>query len=255
MDAIQQGSEAWHRIRRTKLSGTKIWDAIGCGGSRAITDLYWYMSGKVPAKDLSCIPAIIWGRAVEDRAAEWYNRCIIRGTTTFVNSPPWQQSKSVDWLGGSPDGFVGTDGILEIKCPWSPSDKGWKASLLKYFLQVQCYLQVTNRQWADLLIYRPHFVQPMGVPDYLGNPQVTMYRIARSDPLWDHITTWCLEFMTALRNQDYNSVDVLTKEDRKARRDIVKSFFNQTAEVILYSSISTPRDQDPESVHPPVPLG
>jgi hypothetical protein len=60
-------------------------------------------------------------------------------------------------VGGSPDGFVGDDGGVEIKCPGP-------AKQVPYLLgeastdhtgQIQGLLMLTGRQWWDLVIYNP----------------------------------------------------------------------------------------------------
>lgn len=60
-------------------------------------------------------------------------------------------------VGASPDGLVGEDGSLEIKCP---SAKVHVSYLLEglpttYFAQIQGALWLTGRQWTDLLAYHP----------------------------------------------------------------------------------------------------
>jgi len=60
--------------------------------------------------------------------------------------------------GASPDGLVGDNGCLEIKCPLVATHVGY---LLKnelpaeYFHQVQGQLLVTGREWVDFLSYYP----------------------------------------------------------------------------------------------------
>jgi predicted phage-related endonuclease len=61
-------------------------------------------------------------------------------------------------IGVSPDGLVGPDGLLEIKCPKTSTQ-------LSYFIdqklpgvyraQVQGQLMVTGRQWCDFVSYDP----------------------------------------------------------------------------------------------------
>ena len=61
-------------------------------------------------------------------------------------------------IGASPDGFVGEDGLLEIKCPEKPEIHcGYMLApeTLKqaYFVQTQGQLYVTGREWTDLVSY------------------------------------------------------------------------------------------------------
>ena len=70
-----------------------------------------------------------------------------------------------EWSGGSPDGLVGKDGLIEIKCPLSSthievilSDK----MPAKHIPQVQGLLWVTERKWCDFVSYDPRVLsQPL----------------------------------------------------------------------------------------------
>lgn len=60
----------------------------------------------------------------------------------------------------SPDGLVGDDGLLEIKCPKANTmidymlDGGFPS---KYKQQVQGQMWITGRQWCDFFAYHPDF--------------------------------------------------------------------------------------------------
>ena len=62
--------------------------------------------------------------------------------------------------GCSPDGLVGDDGLIELKCPM---EKNHIIYLFRdvcpkqYFMQVQGQLWVTKRQWCDFVSYHPDF--------------------------------------------------------------------------------------------------
>jgi putative phage-type endonuclease len=78
------------------------------------------------------------------------------------------------WAGCSPDGLIGEDGGLEIKCPFglrkdvAPSFKPLKEQP-HYYDQVQFSLWVTGRQWW-------HF--------YQWSPNGTMLEVVRVNELW-----------------------------------------------------------------------
>ncbi len=73
-------------------------------------------------------------------------------------------------FGGSPDGLVGVDGGIEIKCPYnsavharyllmqSPADL--KALKPEYYAQIQGNLLVTDRKWFDFVSYDPRVQNP-----------------------------------------------------------------------------------------------
>lgn len=60
--------------------------------------------------------------------------------------------------GASPDGLVGKDGMIEIKCPNMATHVGYllKGTLpTEYFQQLQGQLLVTGRKWVDFMSYYP----------------------------------------------------------------------------------------------------
>lgn len=64
-------------------------------------------------------------------------------------------------VGGSPDGLVGDDGGLEIKCPAAHTHVGYvlqpDALVASYVGQVQGLLYLTGRGWWHMLSYCPGF--------------------------------------------------------------------------------------------------
>lgn len=61
-------------------------------------------------------------------------------------------------VGGSPDGFVGTDGGLELKTPEGDTHIGHLLNGgLKYDVQVQGLMYLTDREWWDIASFNPMF--------------------------------------------------------------------------------------------------
>ena len=65
-----------------------------------------------------------------------------------------------DQIGGTPDGYIGKDGLIEVKCPYNGGNH--LQTLLKgeiynreYLYQIQGYLMITGRQWCDFVTYDP----------------------------------------------------------------------------------------------------
>lgn len=62
------------------------------------------------------------------------------------------------YVGASPDGLVGTDGLIEVKCF---NTENTVAFLLnpevdkQYYAQMQGQMMVTNRKWVDHIIFDP----------------------------------------------------------------------------------------------------
>lgn len=62
-------------------------------------------------------------------------------------------------VGGSPDGLIGEDGGIELKCPAMHTHIGYMLEphrlVDEYRAQVQGYLYLTDRQWWDVMSYSP----------------------------------------------------------------------------------------------------
>jgi len=62
-------------------------------------------------------------------------------------------------FGGTPDGLVGDDGGVEIKCPALHTHIGYlvdsAALAVEYNGQTQAYMMLADRAWIDLLSYSP----------------------------------------------------------------------------------------------------
>ncbi len=61
--------------------------------------------------------------------------------------------------GCSPDGLIGEDGGLEIKCPAQTTQAGYwrdkQSGVKKYYQQIQGCMWVTGRKWWDFFSYHP----------------------------------------------------------------------------------------------------
>ncbi len=92
------------------------------------------------------------GTDMEPIARSWYEsqRDIMVHEVGFIKHP------TIPYFGASPDGLVGDDGLIEIKCPNTTTHIN---TLLRgsydetYKLQIQTQLACTGRQWCDFVTY------------------------------------------------------------------------------------------------------
>ena len=70
----------------------------------------------------------------------------------------------VNNAGGSPDGLVNDDGIVEIKCPFTITshlehklEKLEDIGRREYYWQCLGYLLITGRRWIDFISYSPNY--------------------------------------------------------------------------------------------------
>jgi len=82
-----------------------------------------------------------WGKEFENDAVAAYE-C---ETGRFVEPTGFWVHPIHKWLGASPDGVVGHDGLVEVKCP----GKLPEAVPINYRVQMIVQLAVTGRKWCD----------------------------------------------------------------------------------------------------------
>jgi len=115
--------------------------------------------------------AMEWGTATEPQARQRYE--IYRDV--FVDEVGFIIHPTIEMSGASPDGFVGEDGLVEIKCPES---KTQMETLLnqkvptKYMPQMQWQLACTGRKWCDFVSFDPRMPE---------NLQIFVQRVERND--------------------------------------------------------------------------
>lgn len=182
-DQGEQGSAAWRQARAGSITGTGFGKALkflkNGKPSQERTDyrlqlVVERLTGE-PAPELLRVAALDWGKGHEGEARTAYEMQMDKlGKPVFVECVPFQQHPTLDWVGTSPDGFVGEDGMIEIKCPYNSGEhlitiinaSAALASALigdaslvimpgEYVPQVQGNLWVTGRQWCDYISYDP----------------------------------------------------------------------------------------------------
>lgn len=101
-------------------------------------------------------PAMQWGIDHEAEAAAAYEAltgAMLSGTgKEFIRHP------TIEWLGASPDRFVGDDGLVEIKCPGSVTHitrLRTREIPEQYRWQMNVQLLCTGRKWCDFVDYDP----------------------------------------------------------------------------------------------------
>jgi len=129
--------------------------------------------------DLSGLRAIEWGNENESLAIAAYeaDRFVeVHSKQVFLRVPGMM-------VGGTPDGLVGDDGMIEVKCPNSDNhllNIIQSAQVDDYSPQIQSYIWIaeealgTRREWCDFISFDPRF--PEGL-------QMHVRRILRNEPV------------------------------------------------------------------------
>lgn len=189
-----QGSEEWLKIRLGKVTASRVSDVIaktksGYSASRAnyMAELIAErLTGEAAPRFTNA--AMEWGTANEDEARNAY--CFMRNCDVtqvgFVHHP------AITMAGASPDGMVGDDGLLEIKCPnTSTHIDVFMADQVpsKYIPQMQWQMACTGRAWCDFVSYDPR------MPAHL---RLYKTRVERDDALIASIEKEVTAFLSEL---------------------------------------------------------
>lgn len=103
-----------------------------------------------------------------------------------VQETGMHQHPTLEWCAGSPDGLVGTDGMVEVKCPYYQQSKGPHQSVPPhYYLQMQQLLQCTGRNWCDYLCW-------------CGHKGMSLFRVTRDDLLFEALLDDLCKFAHAV---------------------------------------------------------
>ena len=152
---IEQRSDEWFTIKREKLGASHA-QAIASQGKGLETYLIELMSEyySIAPKENYTNEHIERGNELESQARAIYEL----ETGNEVEEVGFVEID--EYVGCSPDGLVGEDGLIEIKCP---SDKVYFQYLLDgkidtgYTWQMQMQMLICERKWCDYVVYNPNF--------------------------------------------------------------------------------------------------
>jgi putative phage-type endonuclease len=154
---IEQGTGEWFEIRKAKMTGSHA-QAIGNNGRGLDTYIYDLMAESYSSgeKDNYSNKDIERGLELEEFARDMYEL----ETEQTVEQVGFVEMN--EFAGVSPDGLVGEDGGIEIKCLNDTKHfkmilNGEKEIESKYIWQIQMCLLVTDRKWWDFISYNPNF--------------------------------------------------------------------------------------------------
>lgn len=154
-----QGSEEWFAARcgiPTSSNFDKILTTKGVVSKQREKYLYRLAGEKITGKSEETYKndAMLRGQEMEAEARSLYE--LMTGSKVEQVGLCVTEGKIV--YGASPDGLVGKDGILEIKCPLISTHVGYllnKELPMDYYQQLQGQLLVTGRKWVDFMSYYP----------------------------------------------------------------------------------------------------
>lgn len=161
-----QRTPEWFQARLGKVTASRISDVMartktgwGAGRKNYMAELVAERLTGTRAEGF-VNAAMQWGTDMEPEARAAYE--FYRDAT--VVEAGFELHPTIADSGASPDGLVGDDGLIEIKCPGTAQHietllGGTVAE--KYILQMQWQMACTGRQWCDFISYDPRLPESM----------------------------------------------------------------------------------------------
>ena len=163
---VEQRSQAWFDLRKGKITSSEIHKIMSEGrgkeslGETGKTYLLEKVSESLGGFTQGASGAALeWGVELEDLAVEMYEKRLNYKVekASFISFS--------EFYGGSPDGLVKPDGIIEVKCPYT-STNHFKHGLIKtpeafkkvannYYYQCISNMICADAQWCDFVSFDP----------------------------------------------------------------------------------------------------
>ena len=188
---MEQRTEEWYSAKIGKVGASRL-DAV-CAKGQGVTRKNYMMelliarlTGEYPESYIS--PEMQRGIDLETEASYAYENLTgnVVMQTGFILHPFIKDS------GASPDGLIGIDGGLEIKCPNTATHLKYLMTDkidTKYIYQMQWGMACTERQWWDFVSYDNR------LPDKL---KIYVQRFERDEDIIKFLTEEVEEFIKEL---------------------------------------------------------
>jgi len=194
---IVQGTNDWFAIRLGKVTASRVADVIAKTKTGYSTSRENYMAQLVVERltqikaESFTNAAMQWGTDQEPFARAAYEAAqgVMVEEVGFVPHP------TIEWAGASPDGLVGDDGLVEIKCP---NTAQMIEALLtgkvptKYFTQMQFQMACTGTKFCDYVVFDPR------IP---AKAQLFVTRVNRDDAYIAEIEAEIVKFLAEVESQ------------------------------------------------------
>ena len=194
-----QGSPEWLAARCGKITASRIADMMartknGYGASRA-NYLAQLVAERLTGKPTESYTnaAMQWGTDTEPQARAAYEfhsgQSVVE--VSFIEHP------SISMAGASPDGLIGDDGLIEIKCPLTATHIEYLLSGNvpgKYEKQMQFQMACTGRKWCDFFCFDPRLSERL---------RMFTARLKRDDAMIQQIEQEVIAFQAELAETLY----------------------------------------------------
>jgi len=161
-----QRTDEWFAIRLGKVTASRVADVLSKGKSGESASRRNYRIELV-AQRLTNQPsesftnaAMEWGTATEPLARVAYEL----KHNTSVMEVAFVEHPTIEWFGCSPDGLVGEDGLIEIKCGNTTTHLDWMEDAKapsKHIPQMMAQMACTGRSWCDFVSFDPRLPEDL----------------------------------------------------------------------------------------------
>jgi len=150
---LEQGSPEWRKARAEYVTGTatSVLERIN-----QYQKPHQWLRETVRAlagveSEVQVNQAMQHGTDTEPEAVEWYEST----QKTKVRLTGLVKHQDHHFLAASPDGLVGLDGAIEIKCPYSAKTpySVWDENKAMYLLQCHHIMECCDLEWIDFVCY------------------------------------------------------------------------------------------------------
>ncbi|WP_375667890.1 MULTISPECIES: lambda exonuclease family protein [unclassified Bartonella] len=160
---MEQRTAEWFQARLGKVTASNIYSVLSKTTKGLPTSKYEDYKIKLMTERLTGETSpyyetedMRWGIEHEDDALREYGFIYDADITKcgFIQHP------TIEMAGASPDGLIGEDGLIEVKCPRSVTHMRFCIGdeiKPEYHAQMQFQMACTGRKWCDFVSYDPRF--------------------------------------------------------------------------------------------------
>ena len=196
---FEQGTEEWHKIRLGKITASKFDILTGKTFGKTVYNYAYEIVAEIITGQWKEVSAkqMEWGSENEPYARKAYKML------TFNNAKEIGFIEHDDMIGCSPDGIIGDEGLIEIKCPWNSSNHvislAKKEIPLIYKAQVQGQLWISERKWCDFVSYDPRVKDDF--------KKIILIRVNRDEEYIEFLKEKVFKFKKIVQDICYNIMD------------------------------------------------
>jgi len=193
IEKIEQRTDEWFAARLGKATASKINDVMSTlksGGEAATRKNYraqLVCERLTGAKTENFSNAAMqWGTDCEPLARAAYEAA----TDNMVSEAGFINHPTIPMSGMSPDGLIGSDGLLEIKCPNTATHIEWMLAGVppaEHINQMLWQLDCSDRKWCDFASFDPRLPQDL---------QLFVVRLDRDEKKIEELRSGVIKFLS-----------------------------------------------------------